>query len=359
MPPPPARAARARAPRRESPALTRPPSPHSAPPSHRPRAQSWAEKVLKHYKKFKGTDKRGYGEMEAEEIQSKYVETVRDHPLYGTNFFHVKKNNFPEQMASFPKLCIIALNSEGLHFLNEEFETLSSFGYADIYRWGGSSTQFSIIIWNPDTQDTDDVSMYTSQAADMAALILDYINAIMVRRAAAAVLPPPTLGTRTALLPTRSLALPPARRPRPRRLKSPPPCPRRRLVRRRALAAAGRCLGRAFARARLCTSWGAQPCQVPPFFPHPPLATHTPLFPPPCCLSDTIVFLNSPSPETLAIHCARQAGSTGGGGGGWVGGKARRRSSCTGACEEARQPPLLSARPPRRRQRRRRRRARP
>ena len=61
----------------------------------------------------------------------------------------------------------------------QERETLSSFGYADIYRWGGSSTQFSIIVWNPETQDTDDVAMYTSQAADMAALILDYINAIM------------------------------------------------------------------------------------------------------------------------------------------------------------------------------------
>lgn len=63
--------------------------------------------------------------------------------------------------------------------LLQERETLSSFGYADIYRWGGSSTQFNIIIWNPESQDTDDVSMYTSQAADMAALILDYINAIM------------------------------------------------------------------------------------------------------------------------------------------------------------------------------------
>jgi len=104
---------------------------------------------------------------------------VRDHPLYGTCFFHVRRHKFPEQMSTFPDHCIIALNSEGLHFLNEERETLASYGYADIYRWGGSSTQFSIIIWNAETQDTDDVSMYTSQAADMAALILDYINAIM------------------------------------------------------------------------------------------------------------------------------------------------------------------------------------
>ena len=104
---------------------------------------------------------------------------MKDHPLYGTHFFHVKKHTFPDAMSTFPEHLIVAFNSEGLHFLNEERETLISFGYADVYRWGGSSTQFSLITWNAATQDTDDVSMYTSQAADMAALILDYINAIM------------------------------------------------------------------------------------------------------------------------------------------------------------------------------------
>lgn len=133
--------------------------------------QEWAAKVLTH--------RETVLESEPEEAQTKFVDRVRDHPLYGTCFFHVRRHKFPEQMSSFPDHCIIALNSEGLHFLNEERETLASYGYADIYRWGGSSTQFSIIIWNAETQDTDDVSMYTSQAADMAALILDYINAIM------------------------------------------------------------------------------------------------------------------------------------------------------------------------------------
>ncbi len=166
LPPPPRRRRSLAARRRRRPPARPPTHPHT-PPTHSPPGRAVKE------------GKKVYAEMEAEEIQAKYVETVRDHPLYGTNFFHVKRHNFPEQMEGFPKLCIIALNSEGLHFLNEEMETLSSYGYADIYRWGGSSTQFSIIIWNPDTQDTDDVSMFTSQAADMAALILDYINAIM------------------------------------------------------------------------------------------------------------------------------------------------------------------------------------
>ena len=165
-------------------------------------------------------------EAEPEAVQARFVEQVQDHPLYGTCFFHVRKHKFPPQMDSFPGHCVIALNSEGLHFLGaEERDTLSSFGYADIYRWGGSSTQFSIIIWNAESEDTDvsgrmvllipplspiirsgylhhtntqltshrpilplfafhllllqDVSMFTCQAADMAALILDYINAIM------------------------------------------------------------------------------------------------------------------------------------------------------------------------------------
>ena len=128
--------------------------------------EQWAEKVIARSQAGSMTD------AEPADLQSKYVASIKDHPLYGTCFFHVRRHKFPEQFAEYPKHVLIALNSEGLHFLNEARETLSSFGYADIYRWGGSSTQFNIIIWNPDTQDTEDVSMFTSQAADMAALIV-------------------------------------------------------------------------------------------------------------------------------------------------------------------------------------------
>ncbi len=77
-----------------------------------PRAlQEWAEKVLSH--------RDAALDMESEAVQAKFVETVRDHPLYGTCFFHVRKNKFPEHMDAFPEHVIIALNSEGLHFLNE------------------------------------------------------------------------------------------------------------------------------------------------------------------------------------------------------------------------------------------------
>ena len=133
--------------------------------------REWAEEVLK--------CRDDALDIDPEQLQNDIVEQVKDHPLYGTCFFYVLKHKFPDHMAEFPEELVLGFNSEGLHFLDMNKETLSSFGYADIYRWGGSSTQFSLIIWNPVTQDTDEVSLFTSQAADMAALILDYINAIM------------------------------------------------------------------------------------------------------------------------------------------------------------------------------------
>ena len=58
-------------------------------------------------------------DQEPEQLQSAILSIIKDHPLYGTCFFHVRKHRFPDQMESFPEHVIIALNSEGLHFLNE------------------------------------------------------------------------------------------------------------------------------------------------------------------------------------------------------------------------------------------------
>ena len=132
--------------------------------------QQWAEKVLA---------LRDYGESDPDQLQDDYVASVSASELYGTHFFHVQKANDVEATASLPERLIAAFNSEGLHFLDENRRILMSFGYADIYRWGGSSVQFSLIIWNADTQDTFEMILSTLQAADMAALILDFINAIM------------------------------------------------------------------------------------------------------------------------------------------------------------------------------------
>ena len=140
--------------------------------------EEWAEKVI-----AKEASEQ-YMNMDEKDIKATYVEAVKAKALYGTCFFHVKKVE-PDDgvkcdlVKELPELMVAAFNSEGMHFLTEEKETIHSFGYADIYRWGGSSTRFSLIIWDADTQETFEMSLHTSQAADMASLILDYINAIM------------------------------------------------------------------------------------------------------------------------------------------------------------------------------------
>jgi myosin-7 len=133
--------------------------------------EDWADKFLE------GRD--AAMEKSGEELQADYVEEIRQHELYGTHFFHVKKVNNPLAVKDLPDKVVAAFNSDGLHFLDENRKILLSYGYADIYRWGGSSVQFSLIIWNADTQDTFELILTTYQAAHMAALILDFINAIM------------------------------------------------------------------------------------------------------------------------------------------------------------------------------------
>jgi myosin heavy subunit len=133
----------------------------------------WAMKVLQHRKKVLSIG-------DEDTLQDAFVEKLKEYDLYGACFFHVKKAECDRNVADLPGNMVAMFNSEGLHFISvESREMLRSFGYADIYRWGGSSRQFSLVIWDQDTEDTFEMTLYTGQAADMAALILDYINAIM------------------------------------------------------------------------------------------------------------------------------------------------------------------------------------
>ena len=77
-------------------------------------------------------------------------------------FFHVKKvpaknkSKEPRLARELPDIMYCTFNSDGMHFLSDSLgkrhEILLSFGYADIYRWGGSHTRFSLIIWDAEVQ---------------------------------------------------------------------------------------------------------------------------------------------------------------------------------------------------------------
>jgi hypothetical protein len=133
---------------------------------------AWAEKVLE--------TREDYCLEEPETNQADFVATLQPHPLYGSHVFFVSKANDPEAAAHLPDDMMVAFNSEGLHLCEpDEREILNSFGYADIYRWGGSSTQFSLVIWIEEVKETFELQLLTRQAVDQSSLIMDYIQAIM------------------------------------------------------------------------------------------------------------------------------------------------------------------------------------
>ena len=60
------------------------------------------------------------------------------------------------------------------------YELLTSYPYSEIYRWGGSSTQFSLILGDSLVSGGNmELVVITSQAQDMAAIVLDHIRALM------------------------------------------------------------------------------------------------------------------------------------------------------------------------------------
>lgn len=111
-----------------------------------------------------------------EAAQEAFLSTVWGHELYGSHFFNVIVLSCGLSMPTDLK---IAFNHAGMWVFDMDYNKKHSFGYADIYRWGGSSSQFSLIIWNTASESTFELKLATAQAADMAGIILDYINAIM------------------------------------------------------------------------------------------------------------------------------------------------------------------------------------
>jgi hypothetical protein len=147
----------------------------------------WGEMVLQHREGMLPT-----AESEEEDpdhtlwfanLQWLFVETVQESPMYGMHWFYCHPNisprkKVPDMIRNLPYNMALAFNSEGLHLFTEDHECVASYGYADIFRWGGSTGLFSIIL--ADEEDSNfELCVITSQSTDLAAIILDHIHAIM------------------------------------------------------------------------------------------------------------------------------------------------------------------------------------
>lgn len=135
-------------------------------------AEDWCKRIIVEEKKFVG--------MTPEDIQYSFMQVAQKHPYYGMHWFYVQKlNENNDVMMALPAQFILGFNSSGMHVFDMQRDLLRSFSYPDIYRWGGSSSQFSMVIAVGEGDETIEMVVSTCQAADMAAIILDQIHAIM------------------------------------------------------------------------------------------------------------------------------------------------------------------------------------
>jgi len=122
---------------------------------------------------------------ETEQLQRRFLEICLKHPFYGSHWFYVhpipSNSNLPvpPKIRRLPRDLILAFNVEGLHIFDMKKKKLAEYGFADIYRWGGSSSQFSLILADDSVPDSFEFCVVTAQASDMAAIILDHVRSIM------------------------------------------------------------------------------------------------------------------------------------------------------------------------------------
>lgn len=143
-------------------------------------AKQWAELILQY------RDSLIY--VEPDDLQDQFLQIVQKNPVYGSHWFYAHKLDpsstagIPKNIQQLPYDLILAFNSDGMHIYDFARQLLISFPYSDICRWGGSSSQFSLIMADDQTNESYEFVLITSQAADMAAIILDHIRAIMAEQ---------------------------------------------------------------------------------------------------------------------------------------------------------------------------------
>eukprot|EP01036_Dinobryon_divergens_P023353 gene23353-31690_t len=142
--------------------------------------KQWAELILQY--------RESLIFVEPDDLQDQFLQIVQKNPAYGSHWFYAHKlepasySGIPLMIQQLPYDLILAFNSEGMHIYNFSRQLLISFPYSDICRWGGSSSQFSLIMADDQTNESYEFVLITSQAADMAAIILDHIRAIMAEQ---------------------------------------------------------------------------------------------------------------------------------------------------------------------------------
>lgn len=100
-------------------------------------------------------------------LENQYIDIVSKYPLWGQAFFFCRKDLNGGDM-------VVGISYQGIHFYDLKRRPTGEYKFNVLQRWGGSSTQFWVLVLDQKKKQKKKVKLYTQQARDMSNLILDY-----------------------------------------------------------------------------------------------------------------------------------------------------------------------------------------
>ena len=122
-------------------------------------------------------------EDDADDVQNEFLEWGKGQKWFGSLRFEVylerpKGGKVNKVYKILTDQMLMLLNSDGLYLCDGQ-TVLQHWGYADIYRWGGSNRKFSSQMYDKELEATFDLRFNTKHGQTISDYLLEMIEAIM------------------------------------------------------------------------------------------------------------------------------------------------------------------------------------
>ena len=120
--------------------------------------------------------------MDIVDLQDEFLNIVRESPLYGYHWFHGRKLSDSPEVQELPTDLILAYGITGLYIHDQNYHCIRKVAVKDIQRWGGSSTEFALVLTLPATNKQYELRVLSPQAPDQSSILSDIIEHLMSQK---------------------------------------------------------------------------------------------------------------------------------------------------------------------------------
>ena len=120
--------------------------------------------------------------MDIVDLQDEFLNIVRESPLYGYHWFHGRKLSDSPEVQELPTDLILAYGITGLYIHDQNYHCIRKVAVKDIQRWGGSSTEFALVLTLPATNKQYELRILSPQAPDQSSILSDIIEHLMSQK---------------------------------------------------------------------------------------------------------------------------------------------------------------------------------